>query len=109
MAFGQHEVQITLNGSGAGSGILLLYGILSAIRVERSSGTPTVTISDGVDTILSGVAVASDTTYHPMAEAQNNAGTGQGQYQPYQLNGPVTITVTGGAAAGTVTVKAKMF
>ncbi len=108
MSFGIHPVPITLDGAGAGSAIVTLYGLVSAIRVERNSGSPVVTVSDGIDIALSGVTVASDATYHPQAEIQNNAGVGQAQYQPIEYAGPVTITVTGGAAAGTVTVEIKM-
>lgn len=108
MSWGYYELPIALDGSGVGSGTILLQGILAALRVERSSGSPVVTVSDSVDTVLNGVTVATNRTYHPHTEAENNAGTGQAQYIPFQFNGIVTVTVTGGAASGTVTLKFKV-
>lgn len=108
MAFGNNYIKVDLNGSGAGSATRGVYGILAGIRVVPSSGTPTVTIADTVDTVLSSVVVSTDTTYHPQAEVQDNSATTKGLYTPYVLVETVTVTVTGGAASGSVEVWLKI-
>jgi len=108
MSFGIHTASITLDGAGAGSAELQVEGVLTAIRVTRNSGSPVVTVADIVETFLDGVTVAADTTYALGVELVDNAAAASGVYARYQCTGTLTITVTGGAASGNVTVYIKV-
>jgi len=105
------DFTITLNGSGAATQNILITGLVTSVRVERSSGTPTVTIADSVNTgttaLLNAVAFAADATYAPQMALYTNAGVATGLYGYFYFANWATVTITGGAAAGTVTLRIK--
>jgi hypothetical protein len=104
------HLQLTLNGSGAGSGTYNVFGAVAAVRVVRSAGSPVVTIADALDTVLNGVTVASNTTYHPQVATTTNDGTtATALYADYVLSGIVTVTVASGTAASVVDVYIKVY
>jgi len=108
MPSGIVPITVELDGSGDGSAITTTHGVLMSLRVERSGGTPTVTISDGVDTIINAQDFASDASYSPVTAGVDNELSDAGQYGLYYLAGHTTVTVTGGASGGTVTVRFKL-
>jgi hypothetical protein len=110
MSAGIHYVKIDLNSSGAGSAILKVFGRVAAIRVKRNSGSPHITITDGVDTLLNDVTVASDTTYHPqVATTAADGTTATTFFTDFVLTGNTTLTIASGAASGNVEVWIKAF
>lgn len=111
MATGNHPLVITLNGSGAGSGTVNLHGELRAVRIVASSGTPTVVIAEAggtQETIINAAYSATPAVDHPATLIQKTDGTDTTQYDYFYLAGAVTVTVTGGAAAGTVSLVFKL-
>ena len=108
MAAGIRYIPITLNSSGVASVEINAFGLVTSIRIERSSGSPVVTISDDVDTIVDGVTFSSDRTVYPRAANEDVDGVAIGTWSPFSVAGNVTIAITGGASNGTVNVRMKV-
>lgn len=105
-----YPLKITLAAT-SGSGIIeAVHGVVSAIRVQRSAGTPTVTIAETggtQETLINAQSFAADATKNPQREIQNTSGTGTGLYTPFYVNGSLTVTITGATNPSTITIYVK--
>jgi hypothetical protein len=92
------KAHVELNGSGAGSTVISLNGLLTTLNILRSSGSPVVTITDGIAKCLDAVTVAADGQYHPQAPIVTpaNVDSGLKTFFQYSQAHDVTITVTSG-------------
>lgn len=110
MPSGLQPKKLTVAGTTA-EGTIDIHGFIMAVRVERSTGSPVVTIQETYGTkevILNGVTFAADRTESPTKEQEDNAGVGTGLRMPYYVTGQVTISVASGTDLSTVTVYIKV-
>ncbi len=86
-------------------------GLVTAIRIERSAGTPVVTIAETSgtqETLLNALAVAANITKSPTKLMQLTDGTDGTQRMPFSLeNASLTVTLTSVTNPSTITVFVK--
>lgn len=99
---------VELNGSGEGTKTITLNGALLCLNIARSSGSPTITITDGFAKCVDADVFAADTQWHPQAPIYTAPGVDSGLKTlfVYSEAHEVTITVTtGDTTNGTVTIE----
>lgn len=102
------KATVELDGSGEGEVTITLNGALLCLNIARSSGSPTITITDGFAKCVDADVFAADTQWHPQAPIYTPAGADSGLKAlfTYSEAHEVTITVTtGDTTDGTVTIE----
>lgn len=107
---GLYPKKIDVTATSGTASIESVHGIVMAVRVERSTGTPTITIAETggtQETLINAQAFASNANKTPQKVIQDNAGTSTGLYTPYFLNGGLTVTWSGATNPSTITIYIK--
>lgn len=95
----------------SGSAIIeSVQGFVTAVRVERSAGTPTITLAETSGTqeaIIAAQAFAANATKTPQKEIEEPDGTATGLRMPFYVNGSLTVTITGATNPSTITIYVK--
>jgi hypothetical protein len=101
-------LRMTTDANGAASASRPLIGRLLAVDVDLGTlDTSDITVKDEAGTtLLSVVGLAAAARYNPTVAAQNNAGANiAGSYVPPAVLGALTVTLAGGGANKTGTIK----